>query len=51
MPNLLGNAVTWVVDIVDALGYVGLAIVLTLENVFPPIPSEVTLPPAGFLAA
>ena len=51
MSDLFGNAVTWVVDLIDALGYVGLAIVVALENVFPPIPSEVILPLAGFLAA
>jgi membrane protein DedA with SNARE-associated domain len=30
------------------LGYVGLALLLVLENLFPPIPSEVVLPLAGF---
>jgi membrane protein DedA with SNARE-associated domain len=33
----------------QALGYVGLALLLLLENLFPPIPSEVVLPLAGFL--
>lgn len=31
-----------------ALGYLGLALMLILENLFPPIPSEVVLPLAGF---
>ena len=35
MPDLLGNAVTWVVDLINALGYLGLALVVALENVFP----------------
>ncbi|MGI9254651.1 MAG: DedA family protein [Thermomicrobiales bacterium] len=34
--------------IVEKLGYVGLALLIALENVFPPIPSEVILPLAGF---
>ena len=51
MSDLLGNAVARVVNLIDALGYVGLAIVVALENVFPPIPSEVILPLAGYLAA
>ena len=31
------------------LGYPGLALLVALENVFPPIPSEIILPLAGFL--
>lgn len=40
----------WVVDVVDALGPVGVGVLVALETVFPPIPSEVVLPVAGFLA-
>lgn len=39
----------WVLGIIEALGYLGLALVLLIENVFPPIPSEIVLPLAGFL--
>lgn len=39
----------WVLGVMDALGYLGLFLVLILENVFPPIPSEAVLPLAGFL--
>ena len=39
----------WVTDVLAALGYVGLALLLVAENLFPPIPSEVVLPLAGFL--
>lgn len=41
----------WIVDVIDALGYVGLAALMLLECVFPPIPSEVILPFAGFAVA
>lgn len=41
----------WVVDIVDALGGFGVGVLVFLENLFPPIPSEVVLPLAGFAAA
>uniref|UniRef100_A0A831TGM8 DedA family protein n=1 Tax=Thermorudis peleae TaxID=1382356 RepID=A0A831TGM8_9BACT len=41
----------WVLEILVALGYLGLAILLVVENVFPPIPSEAVLPLAGFLAS
>jgi membrane protein DedA with SNARE-associated domain len=36
--------------VIDTLGYAGLAFLVALENVFPPIPSEVVLPFAGFAA-
>lgn len=40
----------WVSEILTTLGYLGLFLLLVLETVFPPIPSEVILPLAGFLA-
>lgn len=48
MSDLLGNMSEWATDIMDALGYAGLAFLVALENVFPPIPSEIILPLAGF---
>ena len=41
----------WATAIVDALGYVGVGALVALENLFPPIPSEVVLPLAGFVTA
>ena len=38
------------IELVDAWGYLGVAIAMFLENVFPPIPSEIVLPFAGFVA-
>ena len=38
------------VNIIDALGELGVGALALLETVFPPIPSEVVLPLAGFLA-
>lgn len=43
--------VGWVVDVVEALGGPGVGFLVFLENLFPPIPSEVVLPLAGFAAA
>ncbi len=40
----------WVFSIVDRLGAVGVGLLIFLENVIPPIPSEVILPLAGFRA-
>jgi membrane protein DedA with SNARE-associated domain len=38
-----------VLGTIGSLGYPGLALLLVLENLFPPVPSEVVLPIAGFL--
>lgn len=38
-------------DVMDALGEVGVGALVFAENVFPPIPSEVVLPLAGYLAS
>ena len=51
MPSFVGDALNWIVGLVEALGYLGLAIVVALENVFPPIPSEAVLPLAGYLVS
>ncbi|WP_249266392.1 MULTISPECIES: DedA family protein [unclassified Pseudonocardia] len=41
----------WVFDIVDRLGAAGIGLLIFLENVIPPIPSEVILPLGGFRAS
>jgi membrane protein DedA with SNARE-associated domain len=46
-----GQAVTWLTDTIFALGYPGIALLMALESSFFPFPSEVVLPPAGYLAA
>jgi len=40
----------WARDVVEAGGYPGVALMIFLENIFPPIPSELVLPLSGFLA-
>jgi membrane protein DedA with SNARE-associated domain len=39
----------WVTSVIETLGYPGLTVLVALENIFPPIPSELILPLAGFL--
>ena len=39
----------WIVLLMTSMGYPGLALIMFLENVFPPIPSEIILPLAGSL--
>jgi membrane protein DedA with SNARE-associated domain len=40
----------WMTEIMNALGYAGIVFLMFLENVFPPIPSEIIMPLAGFTA-
>lgn len=41
----------WVFRLIDQTGYLGVALLMFLETVFPPIPSEVIMPIAGMRAA
>lgn len=43
--------IDWVISVMESVGGPGIALAIFLENVFPPIPSEVVLPLAGFTAA
>ena len=47
--DLLNILRTWAEGIIYIMGYPGLYIIMFLENVFSPIPSEVVLPLAGSL--
>ncbi|WP_151734290.1 DedA family protein ['Paenibacillus yunnanensis' Narsing Rao et al. 2020] len=40
---------TWITDIMEQFGYLGIFLMLALENIFPPIPSEIILPFGGFM--
>jgi membrane protein DedA with SNARE-associated domain len=41
----------WIIGVIESTGYAGIALLMLLENVFPPIPSELVLPFAGYVAA
>ena len=41
----------WVIDVIGRFGYTGIALLMLAENLFPPLPSELIMPFAGFLAA
>ena len=47
---MLGDLANWVQDVINQFGYFGVALLVVIENVFPPIPSEIVLPFAGFVA-
>lgn len=49
--GLIGAITQWLVDVMQTVGGVGVALAVALESLFPPIPSEVILPLAGFTAS
>ncbi|WP_313451057.1 DedA family protein [Brevibacterium casei] len=48
--NLSGFS-AWTVRIMETLGPIGVGFLVFLDNIFPPIPSELVLPLAGFTAS
>jgi membrane protein DedA with SNARE-associated domain len=49
MSNFFVDLVPWLTDIAYAFGYFGIAVLVALGNLHLPIPTELTLPLAGFL--
>ena len=41
----------WIVSVMEGMGYWGILLLVMAENLYPPIPSEIILPLAGFLVA
>ena len=41
----------WITQLIERAGYAGIALMMFLENVFPPIPSWLVMPLAGFEAS
>ncbi|WP_373527454.1 DedA family protein [Nostoc sp.] len=41
----------WITNTINYFGYWGIALLMFLENLFPPIPSELIMPLAGFTAS
>lgn len=41
----------WITNIMNSLSYWGIGLLMFLENIFPPIPSELIMPLAGFTVA
>jgi membrane protein DedA with SNARE-associated domain len=39
----------WITEIMNSYGYIGVFLLIALENIFPPIPSEVILTFGGFM--
>jgi membrane protein DedA with SNARE-associated domain len=47
--ELLTDLARWVTDVVHSFGYVGVFVLIVLGDLRLPIPTELTLPLAGFL--
>ncbi|MFI6327743.1 DedA family protein [Micromonospora chersina] len=50
-PNQFTGLTGWVASVIDSFGAVGVALLVALESIIPPIPSEVVLAMAGYLTA
>jgi membrane protein DedA with SNARE-associated domain len=49
--SLATTVADWAIGLMETLGAPGAGVAIALENLFPPLPSEVILPLAGFTAA
>ena len=50
-PGELAGLTGWVASVIESLGEVGVGLLVALENLIPPIPSEIVLSMAGYLAS
>jgi membrane protein DedA with SNARE-associated domain len=46
---MIESILLWLVDIIGHFGYIGLIVLMAMESSFVPLPSELILPPAGYL--
>ena len=46
-----GGVAGWAIDLMDRMGAPGAGLAVALENLFPPLPSELILPLVGFAAS
>ena len=49
--STLGGVADWAVTMMETIGAPGAGLAIALENLFPPLPSEVILQLAGFTAS
>jgi membrane protein DedA with SNARE-associated domain len=47
----MADLTTWIKTTIESLDYLGIALLMFLENLFPPIPSELIMPLAGYTAS
>ncbi len=51
MEAFITAAISWIVSTIGRMGYTGVVALMFLESSFFPFPSEVVVPPAGYLAS
>lgn len=51
MPSLFLGLTEWIASVVNAIGYPGIFVLMIIEGIFTPIPSEFIMPFAGYLAS
>ncbi len=51
IPRMIHNAIMWLVDTIGASGYLGIFLLMAMESSIIPVPSELVMPPAGYLAS
>lgn len=49
--NFITDAISWLIELVSSLGYLGIFLGMTIESTVIPFPTELILPPAGVLVA
>ena len=50
-PSQFSGLTGWVAGVIDSMGALGVALLVALESIIPPIPSEIVLAMAGYLSA
>jgi membrane protein DedA with SNARE-associated domain len=51
MASMLDSFVQWLLDLFRGMGYPGIVVLMAVESSILPLPSELVMPPAGYLAA
>jgi membrane protein DedA with SNARE-associated domain len=51
MENILSHFASFIVSVIEKTGYLGVFILMTFESALIPIPSEITMPFAGYLVS
>ena len=51
MHAILGHVATWIISVISAMGYGGVALLMAIESACIPLPSEIIMPFAGYLVS
>lgn len=47
---MIHTLIQWLLDTIGAMGYLGILLLMAMESSIIPVPSELVMPPAGYLA-